>query len=77
MPIPAVAAVVARAEIGIGVDTGLMHLAAALARPCVGIWVDTKPKNITLIGEVGCVTLGGKGADVTVNDVMRAVRQRI
>ena len=77
MTIPAVAAVVARAEIGIGVDTGLMHLAAALARPCVGIWVDTKPKNITLIGEVGCVTLGGKGADVTVNDVMRAVRQRI
>lgn len=77
MPIPAVAAVVAHARIGIGVDTGLMHLVAALARPCVGIWVDTKPENISLIGEVDCATIGGKGADVTVNDVMREVRQRI
>ena len=77
MPIPAVAAVVAHARIGIGVDTGLMHLAAALARPCVGIWLDTKPENISLIGEVDCATIGGKGADVTVNDVMREVRQRI
>lgn len=77
MPIPAVAAVVAHARIGIGVDTGLMHLAAALARPCVGIWVDTIPENISLIGEADCATLGGKGADVTVKDVLVAVRQRI
>ena len=77
MPIPSVAAVVACAKIGIGVDTGLMHLAAALARPCVGIWVDTIPENISLIGEADCATLGGKGADVTVKDVLVAVRQRI
>ena len=54
-----------------------MHLAAALARPCVGIWVDTKPENISLIGEADCATIGGKGADVTVNAVLSAVRTRI
>ena len=54
-----------------------MPIPAVAARPCVGSWGDTKPENISLIGEAGCVTLGGKGADVTVNDVMRAVRQRI
>lgn len=77
MSIPAVAAVVSRAKIGIGVDTGLMHLAAALARPCVGIWVDTKLENISLVGENSCATLGGKGVDVTVEAVLSAVEQRI
>jgi len=77
MPIRDVASVIAKSRIGIGVDTGLMHLAAALAIPCVGIWVDTKPENISLIGEGDCATIGGKGVDVSVESIVQGVVQRI
>lgn len=77
MSIPQVAAVVARAKIGIGLDTGLMHLAAALAIPCVAIWVNTDPKKVALVGEADCATLGDVGADVSVDEVLSAVKNRI
>ena len=39
----ALAAVIAQGEAAIGVDTGLVHLAAALQRPTVAIYTDTQP----------------------------------
>ncbi len=77
MSIPEIASVVARAQIGIGLDTGLMHLAAALAIPCVGVWVDTNLEKISLIGENDCATVGGVAADVTVEAILNAVKERV
>ena len=77
MSIPEIAAVVSRAKIGIGLDTGLMHLAAAVGIPCVAIWVNTDPGKVALVGEADCATLGHIGADVTVEEVLSAVRKRV
>lgn len=77
MSIPEVAAVVSNAKIGIGLDTGLMHLAAALAIPCVAIWVNTDPEKVALVGEADCTTLGNVGADVPLRDVLAAVKAKI
>lgn len=77
MSIPKVAAVVSRAIIGIGLDTGLMHLAAAIGIPCVAIWVNTDPGKVALVGEADCATLGHIGADVTAEEVLSAVRARL
>ena len=41
--LPALAALVARAELAVGVDTGLVHLAAALGTPTVSLFVATDP----------------------------------
>lgn len=38
--------VLARAEVVVGVDTGLLFLAAALATPCVGIYTATSPVHV-------------------------------
>ncbi len=38
--------VLARAEVVVGVDTGLLFLAAALAAPCVGIYTATSPVHV-------------------------------
>ena len=42
-PLEALAALLARAELVIGVDTGLVHLAAALGTPTVALFVATDP----------------------------------
>ena len=77
MKIPEIAAVVSQAKIGIGLDTGLMHLAAALAIPCVGVWVDTDLEKISLIGEVDCATIGGVNADISAAEIFEAVKERL
>jgi heptosyltransferase-1 len=43
-PLPALAALLARAELVVGVDTGLVHLAAALGAPTVSLFVATDPR---------------------------------
>jgi len=41
LPLDALAALIARAELVVGVDTGLVHLAAALGTPTVSLFVAT------------------------------------
>jgi heptosyltransferase-1 len=43
LPLPELAGLIARAEGTIGVDTGLVHLAAALGTPTVALFVATDP----------------------------------
>ena len=43
-------ALIAGAEFVVGVDTGLMHLAAALSRPVVGIFCDSNPIDACPVG---------------------------
>ncbi len=60
--LPALAALLARAEIAIGVDTGFVHLAAALGTPTVSLFVATDPMRCG-VGPAGAHArdLGGVG----------------
>lgn len=73
-PLDEVARLIAGASFVVGVDTGLMHLAAALRVPLVAIFTDSEPG---LTGPVGAGTIrivGGKGAPPSYDDVAAAVR---
>jgi len=67
------AALMAHAQLVVGVDTGLTHLGAALGRPTVGIYTATRPELTGLLAE-GAVNLGGPGAAPTVDAVAAALQ---
>ena len=62
LSLPALAGVLARAELVVGVDTGLVHLAAALGTPTVALFVATDPTLAGIANTTprGC-DLGGVG----------------
>jgi len=68
--LPALATMLARAELTVGVDTGLVHLSAALGTPTVALFVSTDPR-LHGAERAGALArdLGGKGATPTVGDV--------
>jgi heptosyltransferase-1 len=57
----------------VGVDTGLMHLAAALGVPLVAIFAGSKPSLTGPIGSGPLAVLGAEGAPPTVAAVIEAV----
>lgn len=68
-----IAAILANAELNIGVDTGLMHLSTALDKPSIAIYTDTDPvftgvrpgvKNLA-------VNIGGKNQMPSANSVLQ------
>ena len=59
----------AQAQVVIGLDTGMSHLAAAQGRPTVGIYCDHEPGLAGLVGSGPVVSLGGKGQTPTLSDV--------
>lgn len=61
-PLEHVAAVLARARVVVGLDTGLTHLAAALGAPTLGIFCDYDPRLVGVTGPAPCESLGGVGA---------------
>lgn len=73
-PLDAVAALVAGASLAIGVDTGLIHVAAALAVPLVAIFVDSEPGLTGPMGRGPLTVAGGNGAPPAEGEVMRAVK---
>lgn len=72
-PLAQVAATIARAELLVGVDTGLAHLGAALGRPSVGIFVSTPTETLRLIGDGPVASLGGVGVVPETDEVLAAV----
>ena len=74
--LPALAGLLARAELAVGVDTGLVHLAAALGTPTVSIFVATDPLRCG-VGPAGAWArdLGGIGAMPTPDDVLGAAAE--
>jgi heptosyltransferase I len=68
--LPALATMLARAELTVGVDTGLVHLSAALGTPTVALFVSTDPR-LHGAERAGALArdLGGKGATPAVADV--------
>ncbi len=69
------AALTGRASIAIGVDTGLVHLAAALRIPTVALYTATEPERTGVLGTGFFRNLGGPGHAPTPEAVLSAIRQ--
>ena len=74
MSLPELAALFSRAALVIGVDTGLLHLAAALGTSSVGLYCDTDPAATGIHGAACSVNLGGIGQPPSVDAVFCAAK---
>jgi heptosyltransferase I len=61
------------ADLVIGLDTGLSHIAAARGRPTVGIYCDHEPGLAGLRGSGPTISLGGKGQRPSLESVRQAI----
>lgn len=57
----------------VGVDTGLMHLAAALRVPVVGVFCDSEPLDARPIGQGPTAFRGGIGTPPRADEVLHAL----
>ena len=74
-PLDSVARLIAGAQCVVGVDTGLLHLAAALGVPLVAIFAGSKPHLTGPVGNGPLVMLGAQGAPPAVDEVIAAVEK--
>ena len=72
-PLDAMARLIAGASFAVGVDTGLLHLAAALGVPLVAIFAASEPGLTGPMGAGAIDVLGAKGAPPSVGEVNEAV----
>ena len=72
-PLDELARRIAAAQFVVGVDTGLLHLAAALGVPLVGIFVGSEPGLTGPRGRGPIAVVGRKGAVPQVDDVLDAL----
>jgi heptosyltransferase-1 len=72
-PLDAVARLIASADLVVGVDTGLLHLAAALNVPLVAIFGGSRPHLTAPVGSGPMRVLGQLGATPSVDEVEAAV----
>ena len=73
VPIDQVAKLIAGAQFVVGVDTGLMHLAAAFGVPLVAIFTGSNPGLTGPVGRGRVAVLGAAGAPPSVDAVVDAV----
>ncbi|MGE0563833.1 MAG: lipopolysaccharide heptosyltransferase I [Pseudolabrys sp.] len=73
LPLDGVARLIAGASFVIGVDTGIMHLAAALGVPLVAIFAGSQPALTGPVGQGPIETVGTKGAPPSVDEVAQAL----
>ena len=73
-PLDAVARLIAGAQFVVGVDTGLMHLAAALGVPLVAIFAGSKPGLTGPVGRGPIAVLGAEEAPPSVEEVVAATQ---
>lgn len=74
-PLDRTAQLIGAASLVIGVDTGLLHLAAALTVPLVGIFVATDPAKTGPVGAGTIEILGGKNMQPTPGEVDAAAER--
>ena len=74
-PLDQVARMIARASFVVGVDTGLLHLAAALSVPLVAIFTGTEPGQHGPLGGGKIEVVGALGELPSVEDVSAAVQR--
>jgi heptosyltransferase-1 len=72
-PLDQVARLIAGAQLVVGVDTGLLHLAAALAVPLVAIFTDSMPGLTGPVGQGPIAVLGAPGKPPSAEEVKEAV----
>ena len=72
-PLDEVARLIAGAQFVVGVDTGLLHLAAALGVPLVAIFAGSKPNLTGPVGGGPLAVLGAQSAAPSVEEVRKAV----
>jgi heptosyltransferase-1 len=65
----------AQAQVVVGLDTGMSHIAAAHGRPTVGIYCDHEPGLAGLRGSGPVISLGGKGQTPTLANVQAALQR--
>ncbi|MDK9701625.1 MAG: lipopolysaccharide heptosyltransferase I [Sulfuritalea sp.] len=70
MGLKELAAQLGAARIVIGVDTGLVHLAAALGRPALALFCASDPALTGVLAATPAVNLGTRGRPPTVDDVL-------
>ncbi len=71
-PLDKVAGLIAGATLVVGVDTGLLHLAAAFGVPLVAIFAGSKPDLTAPVGAGPLTVLGAPGAPPAVGEVIAA-----
>ncbi|MEO6381337.1 MAG: lipopolysaccharide heptosyltransferase I [Nitrobacter sp.] len=69
------AQVIGNAALVIGVDTGLMHLAAAYRVPLVGVYVSTDPGLTGPVGSGRMTVLGGKNGPPAARQAIKAAER--
>jgi heptosyltransferase-1 len=74
-PLDSVAKLIAGAEFVVGVDTGLLHLAAALGVPLVAIFAGSQPSLTKPVGSGKLTVLGAHGAPPSLDEVTEAVER--
>jgi heptosyltransferase-1 len=76
--LPELAALIRHAEIVVGVDTGLTHLAAAMGAPTVAVFTTTDP-SLAGVARTGAhaIDLGGHGVVPTPADVVAAAGRQL
>jgi heptosyltransferase-1 len=74
-PLDHVARLIAGAAFVVGVDTGLLHLAAALGVPLTAIFLGSEPKLTGPMGQGPIEVLGTKGAPPSVVEVADTVKR--
>ncbi len=72
-PLDAVAALIAGAWFAVGVDTGLVHLAAALGVPLVAIFINSEPGLTGPMGGGPIAVVGGKSASPDPAEVLQGL----
>jgi len=71
------AAVLGRARLCVGLDTGFTHLAAALAVPTVGIYCDHEPGLVGITGPSFVASVGGRRQVPEADEVMQALERAL
>ena len=74
LSIPELASLLARAKAVVGVDTGLVHLSAALGTAVVALFMGTDPLLTGVCSSGNAVNLGGIGREPGVDDVLDALK---
>lgn len=74
-PLDATAKVIANASLVIGVDTGLLHLAAAYSVPLIAVFLATDPGLTGPAGNGPMTVIGGKGMYPSFERVIEAVQK--
>lgn len=75
LPLEDMAVLLANAQLVIGVDTGLTHLAAALNAPTLGLYCATDPAATGIHGCARALNLGNTGAPPAVREVIAAAQR--